>query len=189
MKSLRVYYAYVKIPQCGDMKHGLNYIECCVHKHKAPRTICYNRPLVRDKPLLRSTRILWNSSINQLLEKNAMGGGGGGGGGRDSPYNNLRWFHLKTTAQGTVSWKTLSCPESERSLYIYIHGCTRSCQAEKLKRPIMIISSTFMIFPLFVLSSPVMACLFIASMTRKYRQVDEIFITGCTATCHFLTTI
>ena len=32
-------------------KHGLKDIKCCVQRHIAPRAICYNPSLVRDKPL------------------------------------------------------------------------------------------------------------------------------------------
>ena len=53
MKSLWVYFWYVKIPQRGYMEHGLEYITFYVLKklHKAPVAICSNPPLVRDKPL------------------------------------------------------------------------------------------------------------------------------------------
>ena len=46
------YYGYVKIWQCGYMEHGLKYIAFCVKKkHIAHKTVCYNFPLVHDKPL------------------------------------------------------------------------------------------------------------------------------------------
>ena len=45
------YYWYVKIPQYGYMEHGKNIILLYVKKHMAPRALCYNFPLVRDKPL------------------------------------------------------------------------------------------------------------------------------------------
>ena len=53
VKLLRVYYPYrhVKIPQCRYMEHELKYIKCYDQKHIAPWAICYNPPLVRNKPL------------------------------------------------------------------------------------------------------------------------------------------
>ena len=33
------------------MEHGLKYITFYVQKHIAPLAMCYNLPLVRDKPL------------------------------------------------------------------------------------------------------------------------------------------
>ena len=47
------------------MEHGLKYITLYVkRKHIAPRAICYNHPLVRDKPpgapTYRETRLLAN---------------------------------------------------------------------------------------------------------------------------------
>ena len=45
------YYWYVKIPQCGYMEHGFKDIAYYVHKRIVPRAVCYNFPLVRDKPL------------------------------------------------------------------------------------------------------------------------------------------
>ena len=50
---LGVYFWYVKIPQCGYMSHGLEYmyVTFYVQKHIAPPGICSNPPLVRDKPL------------------------------------------------------------------------------------------------------------------------------------------
>ena len=50
-ESLGVYYCCVKIPQCGYMEHGLKYIMFYIQKHIAPLAMCYNPPLVRDKPL------------------------------------------------------------------------------------------------------------------------------------------
>ena len=50
MKSLGVYYWYVKLPQCRYMEHGLEYITSYVEKHIAPLAICYNPWLVFDKP-------------------------------------------------------------------------------------------------------------------------------------------
>ena len=41
----------IKIPQCGCMEDGLNYIMFYVKKHIAHVSMCYNPPLVRDKPL------------------------------------------------------------------------------------------------------------------------------------------
>ena len=51
MKLLRIYYWYVKIPQCRYIDHGLKDMKCYVKKHMVPRAICYNPPLVRNKPL------------------------------------------------------------------------------------------------------------------------------------------
>ena len=51
MDSLGVYYCCVKIPQCGYMEHGLTSITFYVQKHIPPLVMCYNPPLVRDKPL------------------------------------------------------------------------------------------------------------------------------------------
>ena len=51
LKSLMVYYWYVKKPQCGYMEHGLKDIKCHVQKHIAPQSICYNLKLIRNRPL------------------------------------------------------------------------------------------------------------------------------------------
>ena len=48
---LGVYYWCVKIPQCRYMEHGLKYITFYVKKHITHLAMCYNPPLVRDKPL------------------------------------------------------------------------------------------------------------------------------------------
>ena len=45
------YYWYVKIPQCGYVEHGLKDIAFYVQKHITHRTVYFNFPLVRDKPL------------------------------------------------------------------------------------------------------------------------------------------
>ena len=50
-KSMGAYCWYVKIQQWGYMDHGLKDIAFYVQKHTAPRAVCYNYPLVRDKPL------------------------------------------------------------------------------------------------------------------------------------------
>ena len=50
-KLLGVCYWCVKIPQCRYMKHGLKHIKIYVQKHIAPLAMCYNPPLVCDKPL------------------------------------------------------------------------------------------------------------------------------------------
>ena len=42
IKSLWVYYWYVKIPQCGYMEYGLKDVAFYVQKHIAPWEICYN---------------------------------------------------------------------------------------------------------------------------------------------------
>ena len=51
MKSFWVYYWYVKMPQCGYVKHRLEYITFHVQKLIAPLAIRSNSPLIRDKPL------------------------------------------------------------------------------------------------------------------------------------------
>ena len=51
MKSLGVYYQLIKIPQCGYMEHGLEYVAFKVRKHMAPLAVCSGLPLVRDKLL------------------------------------------------------------------------------------------------------------------------------------------
>ena len=51
MKSLGVYYWCVKIPLYGYMEHGLKYIMFCLQKHIAALAMCYDSPLVHDKPL------------------------------------------------------------------------------------------------------------------------------------------
>ena len=61
-----VYYWYVKIPQCLYVEHRLKYISFYDQIHKALLAICYNSPLVRDKPI--GAPHLWNSSI-LLLER------------------------------------------------------------------------------------------------------------------------
>ena len=48
-KWFGLYYWYVKIPQCGYVQHGLQYITFYVQKHIA--TMCFNPPLVHIKPL------------------------------------------------------------------------------------------------------------------------------------------
>ena len=45
------YYWYIKIPQWRYMDHGLKDIAFYVKKQIAPRAVCYNYPLVYDKPL------------------------------------------------------------------------------------------------------------------------------------------
>ena len=52
MKSMRIYYWYIKVPQCGYMGHGLRNITFYVQKHIAYRVVCHNFLLVRDKPLV-----------------------------------------------------------------------------------------------------------------------------------------
>ena len=44
-------YWYVKTLQCGYTEHGVNDIAFHIKKHRALRAICFNFPLVRDKPL------------------------------------------------------------------------------------------------------------------------------------------
>ena len=51
MKSLGVYLWYVKMPRCGWVEHGLEYITFYVQKHIAHLTVCSGPPLARDGPL------------------------------------------------------------------------------------------------------------------------------------------
>ena len=51
MKSLGVYYWYIKIPQGGNVEHWLEYITCYVQKHIAHLAMCSNPQLVRDNLL------------------------------------------------------------------------------------------------------------------------------------------
>ena len=48
MKSMGAFYWYVNILQCWFMEHGLKYIAVYIQKLRA---VCYNSPLVCDKPL------------------------------------------------------------------------------------------------------------------------------------------
>ena len=51
MKSLGVYYRWVKIQQYGYMEQVLKHITFYVQNHRAPQAMCYNPLLVRDKML------------------------------------------------------------------------------------------------------------------------------------------
>ena len=51
MKSLGVYYWYVKMPQCGCVEHGLEYITFYVEKHIEYKAACSGPLLVRNGPL------------------------------------------------------------------------------------------------------------------------------------------
>ena len=44
MKSLGVYYWYVKMPWCGCVEHGLEYFSFYVQKHIADLAVCSGRP-------------------------------------------------------------------------------------------------------------------------------------------------
>ena len=44
MKSLGMYYWYVKVPQCGCVKHRLEYIMFYVQKHIAPLATLFWSP-------------------------------------------------------------------------------------------------------------------------------------------------
>ena len=73
MKSLRVYYRYVKMPRCWCVEHGLEYITFYVQKHIAHLAACSGSPLVRDRPLrappfvkLADWRVCWIISFNVL---------------------------------------------------------------------------------------------------------------------------
>ena len=60
MKYLRVYYWYLKTPQCEYMEHGWKHINCYVQKHIVPQPVCYNPPLVHDKSLGASSFVRWD---------------------------------------------------------------------------------------------------------------------------------
>ena len=47
-KLLGVYFCYVKMPQCGCLEHGLEYILFYVQKHIRQFAACSRSPLVRD---------------------------------------------------------------------------------------------------------------------------------------------
>ena len=49
-ESLWVYYWYVKIPQCRYMENGIKYNRFYVQKYIAHLCMCYDPPLVHDKP-------------------------------------------------------------------------------------------------------------------------------------------
>ena len=51
MKSLGVYYGYVKMAHCGCVEHGLEYITFYVQKHIAHLVACSGPQLVCDRPL------------------------------------------------------------------------------------------------------------------------------------------
>ena len=51
MKSLGIYYRYVKMPQCGCVEPGLEYIMFYVQKHIAHLVACSGSPLVHYGPL------------------------------------------------------------------------------------------------------------------------------------------
>ena len=51
MKSLGVYYWYVKMPRWGCVEHGLKYIMFYVKKHIAHLVACSGTLLVRVGPL------------------------------------------------------------------------------------------------------------------------------------------
>ena len=51
MRSLGVCYWYVKMPQCGCMEYGLEYITFYVQKPMASFAACFGALLVRDKLL------------------------------------------------------------------------------------------------------------------------------------------
>ena len=44
MKSLEVYYWYVKVPRCGHVEHGLEYFSFYVQKHIAHLAACSGTP-------------------------------------------------------------------------------------------------------------------------------------------------
>ena len=61
MKSLGVYYWYVKMPRCGCVDHGPDYIMYYVQKHIVYLAACSGPPLVHDGPLgapFSETRLL-----------------------------------------------------------------------------------------------------------------------------------
>ena len=51
MKSMGIYYLYVKHHNAGIWSMDKKHIVFFVQKHIAHRTVCYNFPLVHDKPL------------------------------------------------------------------------------------------------------------------------------------------
>ena len=51
LRNLWGHCLYVKIPCCGYMEHGLEYITFYVHKHMTSLAICSGFPLVRDGPI------------------------------------------------------------------------------------------------------------------------------------------
>ena len=51
MKSLGVYYWYVKMPRCGCVEHGLQYITFYAQQHIAHLAACTGPLLVRKEPL------------------------------------------------------------------------------------------------------------------------------------------
>ena len=67
MKSFGPCYVYAKMPWCGCMEHGLEYITCYVQKHIALLGIC-SSSLVRDGSLGAPPH-LWDSLIGQVQLK------------------------------------------------------------------------------------------------------------------------
>ena len=61
-ESIGAYNCYVKIPQCKYMEHGLKDIASYGQKHITTWAVCYNFPLISDKPLGRPH--LWDSSTS-----------------------------------------------------------------------------------------------------------------------------
>ena len=51
MKSLGVYYLYVKMPQCGCVEHGLENITFYIKEYIVHLAACSGHLLVHDGPL------------------------------------------------------------------------------------------------------------------------------------------
>ena len=102
-----VYYWCVKIPQSGYMEDGLKLR--FMLKNKASLAMCYNPPLVRDKPLGRPH--LWNWSIARKYNRLGV-------------RSHTRWVHSLwyspawlTFGHAPVSW-SLSGPSVSGHLQI-----------------------------------------------------------------------
>ena len=66
MKSLGVYYWYVKKPRCRYVEYGLEHFSYYVQKHIAHLAACYGPPLFRDGPLGASAfvKLTYCSQVN-----------------------------------------------------------------------------------------------------------------------------
>ena len=70
MESFRACYWYVKIPQCGYIEHGLEYIMFYVKKRIAHLAVCFGLPLINDKPLIASAFVRLAYSVFHSLGDN-----------------------------------------------------------------------------------------------------------------------
>ena len=60
MKSLGVYYRYVKMPQCWYVEYGLEYFSFYVQKHIAHLAACSGPPAgSRQVTRISETRLFW----------------------------------------------------------------------------------------------------------------------------------